>query len=216
MLVADPAIAQSGAPVIFILHGLGTNAEDLASLVGEFDLPQCRFILPDAPLHLPVYPAGAYAWYDFESHDPGGFQASRDYLWALMDRYALDPNVRPAPGSEKKPSPVVMTGFSQGGVMSLEAGLLWKGGVKAIAAMSGYLPNGPEIVQKAVAPKQTPILLAHGTYDPVVPIEGSRRAAEDLKRAGYAPILKEFPMEHTITEASLDEVRHFLQAALSA
>jgi len=216
VLVADPAIAQSGAPVILILHGLGANAEDLAPLVNELDLPHCRFVLPDAPLHLTGYPAGAYAWYDFESHDPVGFQASREYLWDLMDRYASDPNIRPAPGTDKKPSPVVMTGFSQGGVMSLETGLLWKGGVKAIVAMSGYMPNGPEVIQRAVAPKQTPILLVHGQFDPVVPIEGSYRAAEDLMRAGYAPILKMFPMEHTITEASLNEVRHFLQAALSA
>lgn len=214
VLTADPPVIAPGAPVVFILHGLGTNADDLASLVGEFGLPDCRFVLPDAPLLLPGYPPGAFAWYDFQSHAPEGFLKSREYLFRLMDRFSNDPNLRPKDGSPKVPSPVFLTGFSQGGVMSLEAGLLWKGGVKGIVAMSGYLPNEWEILQKAEAPFETPILLVHGEEDDVVPVEGSRKAEAALKNAGYVPLLETFPMGHTISEESLEAAREFLQGCL--
>jgi predicted esterase len=92
-----------------------------------------------------------------------------------MDRFVNDPNLRPAAGATKKISPIFMVGFSQGGVLSLEAGLLWKGKVAGIVSMSGYMPNEWEILQKAEAPFETPILLLHGSEDPVVPVEGSRK-----------------------------------------
>jgi phospholipase/carboxylesterase len=197
ILVAEPPTASPAAPTVLILHGLGTDADDLASLAAGFDLPHCRFVLPDAPLRLPGYPEGAYAWYDFERHDPGGFQTSRTYLMGLMDRWA------------EGGSPLAVTGFSQGGVMALEAGLLWPGGVKGVCSMSGYLPNGPEILPKARAPKTLPLLLVHGTYDGVVPVEGSRRA-------GYSPETAEFPMDHTLTPGSLARVRVFLRGLFPA
>ena len=211
-LVLDPPVIGAGSPVVIVLHGLGTNAEDLAPLASELSLPACRFVLPDAPLRLPGYPEGAYAWYDFQAQDRKQVEASRDYLFKVMDRFADDPNLRPAPGKAKESRPLVVMGFSQGGVMSLEAGLNYKGKVAAIVSMSGYLPDAWATLTRAEAPFETPILLVHGTEDPVVPVEGSRRAAKALKEAGYQPVLKEFAMPHTITEASLLEVRRFLSA----
>jgi len=210
VLVADPPVIAPGAPVVFILHGLGTTADDLSPLVTDLDLPQCRFVLPDAPLLLPGYPQGAYAWYDFQTNEPQGFQTSREHLFKLMDRFANDPNLRPKAGEEKKTAPVYLMGFSQGGVLSLEAGLLWKGGVRGICSMSGYMPNEWDVLQKAEAPFETPILLVHGTEDSVVPVAGSEKAMEALTTAGYHPDLQTFDMDHTITEDSLGAVREFL------
>jgi predicted esterase len=67
---------------------------------------------------------------------------------------------------------------------------------------------------RAEAPFETPILLVHGTEDDVVPVEGSRKAYQALKEAGYKPVLKEFPMGHQITEASYKAVREFLKDVL--
>jgi phospholipase/carboxylesterase len=72
------------------------------------------------------------------------------------------------------------------------------------------MPNEWEILQKAEAPFETPILLLHGSEDPVVPVEGSRKTLEALKNAGYQPELRTFEMGHAISEESLDAAREFL------
>lgn len=216
-LVLDPPIIPPQAPVAITLHGLGANADDLVPFCEQLKVPPCRFVLPDAPLHLPGYPEGAYAWYDFQAHDRKQIEKSRDYLFKVMGRFSDDPNLRPAPGSEKKPRPVVMMGFSQGGVMSLEAGLNFKGPVAAIVSMSGYMPDPWATLTKAQAPFETPILLVHGTQDEVVPVEGSRQAAKALKETGYTSVtLKEFPMPHTISMESMGEVSKFLKEVLDS
>jgi phospholipase/carboxylesterase len=215
-LVLDPPVIPPGAPVIVTLHGLGTNADDLVPFCEQLKLPHCRFVLPDAPLHLAGYPEGAYAWYDFQAHNRKEIEQSRDYLFKVLDRFSDDPNLRPSPGVEKKPRPVVLMGFSQGGVMSLEAGLNYKGKIAAVVSMSGYMPDPWATLTKAEAPFETPILLIHGTEDQVVPVDGSRHVAEALKQTGYTSVkLKEFPMGHTITMESLTEVSKFLRETLA-
>jgi phospholipase/carboxylesterase len=215
-LILDPPIIPPGAPVVITLHGLGTNADDLVPFCEQLKVPPCRFVLPDGPLQLPGFPEEAYAWYDFQAHDRKQVEQSRDYLFKVMERFSNDPNLRPTPGSEKKPTPVVMMGFSQGGVMSLEAGLNFKGQVAAIVSMSGYMPDPWSTLMKAEAPFETPVLLVHGKEDQVVPIEGSRKAADAMKQAGYTSItLKEFSMPHTISEESMEEVSRFLSKILA-
>jgi len=216
-LVMDPPVIPSGAPVVVVLHGLGTNADDMAPLCEQLKLPPCRFVLPDAPLHLPGYPEEAYAWYDFQAHDRDEIVKSREYLFKVLDRFANDPNLRPAPGSEKKPVPLILMGFSQGGVMSLEAGLNYKGKIAGIVSMSGYMPDPWTTLQRAEAPFETPILLVHGEHDDVVPVQGSRHAAESLQQTGYTHVtLKKFPMGHTITPESLQTVQDFLVRILQS
>jgi phospholipase/carboxylesterase len=214
-LVLDPPVIPPGAPIVVTLHGLGTNSDDLVPFCEQLGLPGCRFILPDAPMHLPGYPEDAFAWYDFQLHERSHIEKSRDHIFKVLDRFASDPNLRPAPGSEKKGSPVVLMGFSQGGVMSLEAGLNYKGRIAAIVSMSGYMPDPWATLKKAEAPFETPILLVHGSQDTVVPPEGSRAAADALRQAGYASVdLKLFPMLHTISEESMAEVAQFLRTVL--
>jgi len=213
-LVMDPPVITPAAPVLVVLHGLGTNGEDLAPLCGGLGLAGCRFVLPDAPLHLPGYPPGAYAWYDFQWHHRLEIEKSRDHLFKVLDRFSKDPNLRSVSGSGDKKSPILLMGFSQGGVMALEAGLNYPGNVAGIVCMSGYMPDPWETLTRAQASFETPVLLVHGTEDTVVPLEGSRKAFEALKEAGYRPRLREFPMAHTITDESLGEVSAFLRETL--
>ena len=209
-LMMDPPIVPPGSPVVVVLHGLGTNGDDLVPVAEELGLSGCRFVFPDAPLLLAGYPDTAFAWYDFQIHDRKEIEQSREYLFKIFDRFTNDPNLRPGPGKEKGSSPLIVMGFSQGGVMSLESGLNYKGKLLGIVSMSGYMPDAWATLKKAEAPFETPILLVHGTEDPVVPVEGSRKAKKELEQVGYHPHLKEFQMPHTITEDSLATVSEFL------
>jgi phospholipase/carboxylesterase len=213
-LVIDPPMIPPNAPVVLVLHGLGTNGDDLAPICNELQLPPCRFVLPDAPLSLRGYPPGAFAWYDFEVHDYYEIKQSREYLFKVMERFANDPNLLPAPGSAREPKSFILAGFSQGGLMALEAGLNYEGKILAIVSMSGYMPYPKQTLQKAKASFETPILLVHGIEDPLVPVQWSRETHQALQQGGYHPVRQEYHMEHTISEDSLSEVSRFLREAL--
>src|SRR5580700_1720214 len=65
-LMAGPTDLPAGAPVVLILHGLGGNKGDLFGICQELHLPPCRIVLPDAPLVLPGYDPGHFAWYNLQ------------------------------------------------------------------------------------------------------------------------------------------------------
>jgi phospholipase/carboxylesterase len=205
-LLAGPADVPDDAPVVFILHGVGANADDLFPLIGAMNLPPCRYVLPDAPISLSD---DAYAWYDNQSHSRADVVKSRDYLYGLMRLFST---VGEKPGHVR---PIIMMGFSQGGVMSLEAGLNYKGKVEAIVSMSGYIWNPSQTLGRPLAPLNIPILMVHGTEDMRVPEDLTQSTFRALKQAGYNPVFKEFPMEHQITQDSLAEVARFLKKVLN-
>lgn len=204
-LLAGPATLADDAPVVFILHGLMANAEDLFPLIGAMNLPPCRYILPDAPFTLREH---SFGWYDFPTQSREDTVKSRNYLFALMDRFSTEGL---KPGHAR---PVILMGFSQGGVMSMEAGLNYKGKVLAIVSMSGYIWDPAKTLANPLAPHRLPILLVHGSYDTIVPEDWTLKTVKALKSAGYHPVFKEYPMAHQITPDSMAEVAQFLQKVL--
>jgi phospholipase/carboxylesterase len=205
-LVTGPAVLSDDAPVVFILHGLGANAENLFGLIEKMNLPPCRYVLPDAPLTIGDR---AYAWYNFQTQDRQDMENSRDYLFTLMKRFSAE-------GEEAGHArPIVLMGFSQGGVMSLEAGLNYPGKISAIVSMSGYICYPDKTLAHPSAPLSIPILLVHGTHDGIVTEEWTQKTVKALKQAGYHPAFKEFTMGHQITPDSLTAVSKFLQEVLA-
>jgi phospholipase/carboxylesterase len=203
-LVIDHENLSPKAPVVFILHGLGANADDLFSLIKKMDLSPCLYVLPDAPIALGNQ---AYAWYDFQKQSREDTENSRDYLFRLMKLF-----------SEEKPAcirPIIMMGFSQGGVMSMEAGLNYPGKVSAIVSMSGYIWDPSQTLKSPLASKKIPILLIHGSNDMIVTEDWTNKTVTALKKAGYKPRFVEFPMAHQISNDSLAEVSKFLKNVLT-
>lgn len=204
-LLAESPDASGDSPLLVGLHGLGTSAEDLLPLAEALGIRGGRFLLPDAPYPVSGMPgAPAFAWYDFETHDRTGILTSRAHLFRLLE----------ASDAGKK-GPCVLFGFSQGGVMALETALAWLGRISGAVSLSGYLPHPAESLREARAPKDLPLLLVHGKLDPVVPVEAARQAERALREAGFAPVLREFPMFHQVTPEALKEVREFLKGVLS-
>ena len=205
-LVAGPENLPDNAPVVFILHGLGANANNLFSLIEPMNLPPCRYVLPDGPISVGD---NAYGWYDFQTQSREDMIRSRDYLFRLIQRFS---SLTDKPGHFR---PVILMGFSQGGVMSLETGLNYNGKIEAIVSMSGYMWYPSQTLAHPLAPKRLPILVVHGTNDHIVPEDWTQTMVKALKGAGYHPVFQEFPMGHQITPDSLSAVTEFLHKVMA-
>lgn len=191
-----PAAGEPEGALV-LLHGRGADEQDLFPLLDAFD-PERRFhgYTPRGPLALP--PGGAH-WYVVPRvgyPDPATFHESYALLSGWLD--AL-PHER-----------IVLGGFSQGAVMAYAIGL---GNDRprpaALIALSGFIP---EVAgwEPDLEPPFPPIVIAHGTYDPVIPVEFAHRAVALLEQAGAAPRYVESPLQHAIDPAIVPELQALL------
>src|SRR4249920_2897295 len=176
--------AKNPSASIIWLHGLGADGNDFASIVPALNLPRAaiRFLFPHSPIQ-PVTINGGMrmrAWYDIADganrrEDERGVRASQALIEALI-------------GREKergtKAGRLVLAGFSQGGAIALQTGLRHPERIAGIMALSTYVPVGEKLPAEASpANRDVPIFMAHGSYDPVIPLaraEQSRKLLESL------------------------------------
>ncbi len=192
---------QAALGCLITLHGRGVTGEDLVPIAEELHLPRLRYIFPHAPFPMQGM-WGGRAWYDLPPHEEEGIQESRRLLTALIEELVAE---------GWAPERIALTGFSQGAVMSLDVGLRYGKRLAGILALSGYL-HAPERLHAERSPMAVgmPILLCHGTEDPLLPIEGSRQAARLLTAEGFPVTLKEYPMGHEVIPEELAEITRFL------
>ncbi len=200
---------------MLLLHGLGADGWGFVPIADELRLPQAvRFVFPHAPERPGTINVGyaIRAWYDIRSltaesrADAAGLAESvrrvNDYLVAEI--------ARGVPASR-----LVLAGFSQGGAVALSAGLRFPQRLAGVLALSTYLPFPARLAaEKSSANANVPILMCHGQRDPVVDIGMGREARAVLEAQGYAVEWREYPMEHEVCAAELDDVRHWLSARL--
>ena len=201
-LVRPAAGDPEGALVLF--HGRGTSEHDLYPLLDALD-PERRLlgVTPRGPLSLP--PGGAH-WYrlaGIPTPDPATFHASYEALSELLDGL-------PVPAER-----LVVGGFSQGTVMSWALGL-GRGRPRpaAIVALSGFLPRVEGFELDLSGLDGYPVAIAHGSLDPVIPVEFGREAAEALSAAGAAVLWRETPVPHTVDPRVIPELREFVRDAI--
>ena len=211
-LVKKPSDAgRTSPPLLLLLHGVGSNEEDLFTLAPYLDQ---RFLVVSAraPVALDY---GGYGWFRID-FTPRGMvadveQARRSlemlpgFVDGLVERYGADARR------------VYLAGFSQGAMMSLALLLTSPEKLAGVAAMSGRLPSQVferEPDREALTGK--PVLLTHGLYDPVIPIEQGRAAREHLGALPVALTYREYPMGHEVSAESLRDVTGWLAEALDA
>jgi phospholipase/carboxylesterase len=200
------------------LHGLGADGNDFVPVVRELRLParlQVRFVFPHAPM-MPVTINSGYvmrAWYDvtFEGldrkPDARGIVASQAQIEQLIAR-------EKARGIEA--GRIVLAGFSQGGAITLQAGLRHADRLAGLMVLSSYLPL-PETLAAEAAPanRQTPIFMAHGSEDGVIGIDLARRSRDRLAGLGYAVQWHEYPMPHSVCMEEIADISSWLQQVLA-
>lgn len=197
-------------PILFMLHGYGSNEEDLFSFASE--LPEELFIVSiRAPYNLEPY---GYAWYaiNFDAEqgkwsDDEQAISSREKIVQFIEEackaYHLD--------NEN----ITLLGFSQGTILSYAVALSYPEKIKNIIALSGYINEG--ILLEDFENKNHSNLnfySSHGQVDPVIPIEWAQRAPEFLNRLGITNIFEEFPVGHGVAPQNFYSFRDWLSKKL--
>jgi len=203
------------ATSIIWLHGLGADGNDFAPIVPELDLPKIaiRFVFPHAPVQSVTINAGMRmrAWYDIADgairrEDERGVRASQVLIETLI-------------GREKergtKAERLVLAGFSQGGAIALQTGLRHAERIAGIMALSTYVPIAEHLPAEAsAANRKLPIFMAHGSFDPVIPLARARESGKLLQSLGYALEWREYSMPHSVCPEELADIGVWLKKIL--
>lgn len=199
------------------LHGLGADGHDFEPIVPELrlaDEPGLRFVFPHAPMR-PVTINGGMtmrAWYDVITldrdgrQDEQGIRDSADMLRGLIER-----EQQRGIASER----IVCAGFSQGGAIALHAALRFEQRLAGLMALSSWLPLADTLQQEVfntttAQSRDLPILVAHGTFDPVLPIALGQATRDTLQEAGYTIEWHEYPMAHAVCAEEIEAIRTWL------
>ncbi|MCS0611897.1 alpha/beta hydrolase [Massilia kyonggiensis] len=193
---------------IIWMHGLGADGNDFVPMVRELDLtglPGIRFIFPHANT-MPVTINNGYvmrSWYDITGlelgrrEDENGLRASQKDIEAFIERE----KARGIPASR-----IILAGFSQGCAMAIQTGLRHPEPLAGLLCLSGYVPLSANVAtERTDAGKSTPIFMAHGRYDNVVPFNRAEASRDLLVSLGYQVEWHEYAMQHTLC---LEEVQH--------
>lgn len=200
------------------LHGLGADGYDFVPVVKELEslgAPATRYVFPHAPM-MPVTINNGFvmrAWYDIRTadlahrEDEQTIRASQQAVEELIEREVRRGIAR---------ARIVLAGFSQGAAITLQAGLRQAEPLAGLIALSGYLPLADKLAaERHPASAGVPLLMAHGTDDPVVPIARAIHSRDLLASLGYDLSWHEYPMPHSVCAEELEQIAAFLRRRLA-
>jgi len=203
---------------VIVLHGLGADGNDFVPICDELDLAAVgpvRFVFPHAPVR-PVTINGGMrmrAWYDITGadllrrEDETGLRESRLEVAALLAR-------EQARGVA--PARTVLMGFSQGSAMALLTGLRHAERLAGLVALSGYLPLAASTAaERSTANADTPVFMAHGRFDGVVPIARATASRDALLALGQPVEWHEYPVQHAVSAEEIADLNAFLLRVLA-
>src|SRR5487761_2338294 len=208
---------------IIWLHGLGADGNDFVPIVEEINLPVAvRYIFPHAPKR-PVTLNGGFvmrAWYDISDsdlstgrgpdynikEDTAGIRDSQ----AEIEKIIAQEQQRGIPSSH-----IYLAGFSQGGVIALQTGLRSKYELGGILALSTYLALAKSLPEEInIAANNTPIFMAHGRNDPIVPYALGHASKEVLLQNGCQVDWHEYTMQHSVCAAEVRDIEAWLKVVI--
>lgn len=209
---------QAARASVIWLHGLGADGHDFVPIVGELGLPKdaaVRFIFPHAPVR-PVTLNGGMpmrAWYDIISLDRSG----------KIDEPGIresEARVRELVAEERKsgiePSRLVLAGFSQGGAIALQTSLRYPDRLAGVMALSTYLPLADALTREgSPANRNTPILMCHGQFDTMLPLELGEWSRDRLIALGHTPEWHAYPMAHEVCMDEIERIGTWLAEVLT-
>ena len=207
-LVREPKIKKDKSPLLLLLHGYGSNEEDLFSFASE--LPDEYFIVSARAPYDMMY--GSYAWYaiNFDADenkfsDIDQARESRDIIANFIDElvanYPIDSDN------------VTLIGFSQGTILSYAVALSYPEKVQRLVAMSGYFNR--EIAVDGFDNNgfgNLKIFASHGTVDQVIPVEWARKSIPVIESLDIPIVYKEYPVGHGVAPQNFFDFKNWLQS----
>jgi phospholipase/carboxylesterase len=201
------------------LHGLGADGHDFGPIVPELvrrHWPALRFVFPHAPVRPVTINNGMRmrAWYDIVSFDFDAVHAGKRADAAGVAESVGQVEALIAREGERgvPPERIVLVGFSQGGAITLSAGLRRKVPLAGLAGLSTYLPEAPDQAAAALQQAATtqPLFMAHGQFDPVVPAAIGERGAAAMKAMGFDLEWHVYPMAHQVCAEEIQALGDWL------
>ncbi|MCX6122246.1 MAG: alpha/beta hydrolase-fold protein [Ignavibacteriales bacterium] len=189
-------------PTLILLHGRGTDENDLLGLASAFD-PRLLIVSVRAPYR---FPYGGYTWFDLDEQNGVNTDQLMEGCGALIQ--CLDDIQQKYSVDSKR---VFLFGFSMGAMMSLTVSLSNPHRFKGVVAHSGLLPQEDTLKYRWNDLDEISFFIAHGTYDPIVPVEFGRQAHQRFMDAKADVFYCEYPIQHTISEESLSDAADWLQ-----
>ena len=202
------------AGTVIWLHGLGADGHDFEPIVPMLELDVAvRFVFPHAPVR-PVTINGGMemrAWYDIDPRSP---LSGSDDIRASGD--AIEELVLAEEGRGVPRSRIVLAGFSQGGVVALHLALRSETRFAGVMALSTYVHDHENLADLiSFASIDTPIFMAHGQMDPMIPITRAITSREALTGLGYDVQWHEYGMGHEVCPQEIADIARWLDASLS-
>lgn len=199
------------------LHGLGADGHDFEPIVPELRLPETlplRFVFPHAPVR-PVTINGGMAmraWYDIvtlDRHGPAdeqGINDSSKLLENLIEREI---------GRGVPRQRIVVAGFSQGGAIAINTVIRSRDTLAGLIGLSTWLALPAALDTERVVP-QLPVFMAHGRFDPMIPMQYGRTSADTLIEAGFGIEWHDYPMAHAVCAEEIVDLSRWLIALYDA
>lgn len=191
---------EGGSPGLLLLHGRGADEADLMGLEAALD-PRLTVISARAPFRLGY----GFAWYGMaQVGSPEGetlrvsLGELHEFVEGAVAAYKLDHGA------------LFVMGFSQGAVMSAALALTVPERIRGVVMHSGYVPVESGLDFKVEQAEGKPFFVAHGVYDEVIPVRFGRDAHEYLSSIGTNVTYQEYPIGHSISEESLDDLSEWL------
>lgn len=206
-LIQEPKVKHDKNPLLLLLHGYGSNEEDLFSFATE--LPNDSYVISvRAPYDLQPY---GHAWYAIhfdadENKFSDNVQAKQSveliagFIDEIVKQYQIDTNN------------VTLIGFSQGAILSYATALTYPEKVAKVVALSGYFNQEimPEVIDtKAIS--HLKFFVSHGSVDQIIPVEWARKAKPALENLGLKVEYQEYPVGHGVAPQNFFDFKNWLQ-----
>jgi phospholipase/carboxylesterase len=207
-IVKEPKTKTQNPPLLILLHGYGSNKEDLFSFAEE--LPDDLLIVSaQAPYEMGY---GVYAWYAINFDDVKGkfsdlkqAKTSLDIIAVFIDEIKQK--------YKTNPDKTFLLGFSQGAILSYSLSFFYPNKVQNVIALSGYINTEllPTEISKEI---QTSYYCSHGSVDQVLPIEWARKSKPFLDNLGFQNIYSEYPVGHGVAPQNFYSFKTWIEKKL--